>query len=209
MEKVTDGVTERVTERVTDGGTDRATDDVTKKVTDDVTERVADDVTKKVTDDVIENIKDDVTKMVPDKVMNTNGTKDITKNVTEPPSLAPSSDSPPTAAEPSEIHDNAGTLSQRTPKENSQDQPQPGHLDVTKDKPTSKEAWQTHATKNVEDKEDERLQSSKDKGTVDVKQVKEDLKVEDIEDEQQEIMEYVAVLEEEEKEGKEEEERYL
>ena len=39
-----------------------------------------------------------------------------------------------------------------------------------------------------------------------MKQTKEDLKVEDVEDEHQEIMEYVAVLEEEEKEGKEEDE---
>ena len=39
-----------------------------------------------------------------------------------------------------------------------------------------------------------------------MKQTKEDLKVEDVEDEHQEIMEYVAVLEEEEKEGREEDE---
>lgn len=139
-----------------------------------------------------------------------NATKDITKSVTETPSLPSGSDKSPVVVTPPKVHDSdGGVISQRTSEEDLQDpQSQPDHLETTKDKPTAKEAWQIPATEAVEDKES-KSQSTEDKGTVEdvnVKQTKEDLKVEDVEDEHQEIMEYVAVLEEEEKEGKEEDE---
>lgn len=138
-----------------------------------------------------------------------NATKDITKSITETPSLPSGSDKSPVVVTPPRVHDgDGGVISQRTSEEDLQHQSQPDHLETTKGKPTAKEAWQTPGTEAVEDKES-KSQSTEDKGTVkdvNVKQTKEDLKVEDVEDEHQEIMEYVAVLEEEEKEGKEEDE---
>lgn len=136
-------------------------------------------------------------------------TRDIAKSVAETSSLPLDSDKSPAIVTASKVHDGDGRVpSQQTSEENTQHQPQPDHLEMAKDKPTAKEAWQTPAAEATEDKEN-KPESGEDKGTaedVNVKQVKEDLKVEDVEDEQQEITEYVAVLEEEEKEGKEEEE---
>lgn len=96
------------------------------------------------------------------------------------------------------MHDSeSGTLPQRTSEKSTLHQSQPDHLDAAENKPTIKKAWQTPATVVVENHEP---QSNGVVEDVNVKQVKEDLKVEDVEDEQQEIMEYVAVLEEEEEE---------
>ena len=163
---------------------------------DDVT-KVIDDATKIVSDNISvdKNMGDD-----------SNVTKDVTKSVTETPPLPLGSDKPSVVVTPSEVNDNGDTISQRTSKENVEHHSQPDHLETAKDKPVAKEAWQEPAT-------EDKMQSTEDKGTVEdvnVNQVNEDLKVEDVEDERQEIMEYVAVLEEEEKEGKdeEEEERY-
>ena len=139
-----------------------------------------------------------------------NSTKDIMKNVTETPSLGNDKPSPAMVTPSSVCNDGDDTVSQKTSDENVEHHSQPDHLGITKDKPVTKEAWQAPATETAKDE----VQPTEDKGTVEdvnVKQVDEDLKVEDVEDEQQEIMEYVAVLEEEEKEGKgeeEEEERY-
>ena len=163
--------------------------------------------------DDVTKVIDDATKIVSDNVLvdkNTgkdgNVTKDITKSITEAPPLPLSSDKPPTVVTPSKAHDGSSdALSQRTPEENVQHDSQPDHLETAKDKPVAKEAWEAPATGAAEDK----VQSTEDKRTVEgvnVSQVNEDLKVEDVEDERQEIMEYVAVLEEEEKEGKDEEE---
>ena len=160
---------------------------------------------------------DNVTKVIDDATSNNvsvdknmgedgNVTKDITKSVTDTPSLPLASDKPSAVVTPSKVHDDGGdAISQRTSEENMQQHSQPDHLEIAKDKPVAKEAWQAPATEAAEDK----VQSTEDKGTVEdvnVSKVNEDLKVEDVEDEQQEIMEYVAVLEEEEKEGKDEEE---
>ena len=159
-----------------------------------------DDVTK-VVDDATKIVSDDISV---DKNTGEDGnvTKDITKNVTEPASQPLSIDKPSVVVTPSKPHDDSTAMSQRTPV---QHYSQPDHLETAKDKPVAKEAWQAPTTGAAEDK----VQSTEDKRTVEgvnVSQVNEDLKVEDVEDEQQEIMEYVAVLEEEEKEGKDEEE---
>ena len=188
-----------------------ATENIDKAVTrtiDNVKDAVVDDVTKQVTNDATKIVSDNVSpegKITEDN----SATKDITKSATETPSLPSGSDKSPAVVTPPKVHeDDSEVNSQRTSEEDLQQQPQPDHLETTKDKPTAKEAWQTSATEAVEDKE-LKSQSAVDKGMVEdvnVRQAKEDLKVEDVEDEQQqEVMEYVAVLEEEEKEGKEEE----
>ena len=135
-----------------------------------------------------------------------NVTKDITKR--ETPSL-PSGSDKSAVVTPSKVHvddNNEDAISQRTSEENVQHHSQqPDHLEQTAEhEATAREAWQGSGAA-AKDK----AQSTEDKQTVEdvnVKQVDEDLKVEDVEDEQQEIMEYVAVLEEEEKEADEEKE---
>ena len=174
---------------------------------DDVKEVVLDDGTKK------KHI-DDATKIVSDNIsvdrnitVDNKATRVITKSATEASSPPLGSDKLPAVVTSSKVHDDNGVLSQATSQENVQHPSQPDHLETAaKDKPTAKEAWQAPTT---EDKECKLPSTVEDKGTVEdvnVKQAKEDLKVQDVEDEQQEIMEYVGVLEEEEKENKGEEE---
>ena len=165
-----------------------------------VEEAVAEDITK---------VTEDATKIVSDKipadkdiVEDRNVTKNITKR--ETPSL-PSGSDKSAMVTPSKVHDvdiGEDAISQRTSEENVQHHSQqPDHLETTKHKATAREAWQ-----GSEAAAKDKAQSTEDKQTVNVKQVDEDLKVEDVEDERQEIMEYVAVLEEEEKEADEEKE---
>ena len=90
---------------------------------------------------------------------------------------------------------------------------QPGHLKIEDELPVPKEAWQTPATDSTSPDSKEESTTTASKETVkepeDKVPEKGGMKVEDLEDEQQEIMEYVAVLEEEEQDKEvEDEERY-
>ena len=165
----------------------------------DIVDTTKAESTETVTKDATQDVKEGSTKSVTeDAPVETPSTHDT--NLTTPSPEGDTTVSPQRTVEDSKQH------KQQTP----QKVQQPDHLQATEDKlPTPKEAWQKPSVDSNTPSDNKELPATTaNKETAADKEPEEGgMKVEDMEDERQEIMEYVAVLEEEEQDKEMEDEQ--